>query len=515
MSRARTAWRPRTFPSHRHQSDQHVRHQPRLVRRSICLPAMPGSVYPNGHQPRPRCSPRACGWEPRSTATTRGLVAEYSQEFGPGAMVGGTFDDPTKPEYIVYKVVRFTGTRRHGARRARAQCAGVRGRAGPPLVERVHVGRGPHGAPWRTYRLPDTSTPAPDDSVDVPGPDVVGDMMLWCVYNDAESDQPHQRCGELDPAGDRDPADHLRVQPPGGARPDAVHQVQAASTRAATPSTDMYISQWSDPDLGVRPGSPTTWSAAIRFRTTPASRVAGLRLQLDQQRSAATAATHRRWATTSSTARSFAIAPRRRHPAGWSSFNKYINGTDPASSDETYNYMQGLTIDGDPTVDPFGNTTSFTVAGDPVSPGPGHWLDTSPADRRMMLSSGPFTMAPGDSQEITVAIVIGQGSNRLSSISALRFNDEFAQDAFDKNFDLPSPPPQPQVDVTVDDSEVTLIVGRGVARELRRARLHVRRLQRLPGLDGCRTVDADRDLRRDQQHPRSSTIRCSTPRPGS
>jgi hypothetical protein len=33
--------------------------------------------------------------------TTRVTVAEYSQEFGPGAMVGGTFDDPTKPEYVV------------------------------------------------------------------------------------------------------------------------------------------------------------------------------------------------------------------------------------------------------------------------------------------------------------------------------------------------------------------------------------------------------------------------------
>jgi hypothetical protein len=96
------------------------------------------------------------------------------------------------------------------------------------------------------------------------------------------------------------------------------------------------------------------------------------------------------------------------------------------------------------------------VAGDPVSPGAGSWLDSAPADRRLLMSSGPFTMAPGDTQEVVVACIVGQGADRLSSVSALRFNDEFAQDAFDKAFDLPSPPPQPSVEASVDHGTVTL-----------------------------------------------------------
>src|SRR5262249_37565032 len=40
--------------------------------------------------------------------------------------------------------------------------------------------------------------------------------------------------------------------------------------------------------------------------------------------------------------------------------------------------------------------------------------------------------------------------------AALRFFDTFAQDAFDKSFDLPSPPPPPQVDVAVDHAKVVL-----------------------------------------------------------
>jgi hypothetical protein len=39
----------------------------------------------------------------------RVAVAEYSQEYGPGKMVVGTFDDPNRPDYKVYKVARFSG----------------------------------------------------------------------------------------------------------------------------------------------------------------------------------------------------------------------------------------------------------------------------------------------------------------------------------------------------------------------------------------------------------------------
>jgi hypothetical protein len=381
---------------------------------------------------------------------TRVTVAEYSQEFGPGAMVGGTFDDPTKPEYKVYKVVRFTAPEdsAHVERVANVQAF---------EDELVHhswseymAGAAIHGAPWRMYRLDDSSTPAAGDSVDVPGPDVVGDMMLWCVYNDANPTNHTNDAGNSTPMG-------IEIQQTTfafnrqGALGLTLFIKYKLKNKGANTLEDMYISQWSDPDLGGAAGftddlvgcdtlpDGTGKNRSLGFVYNSTNNDGGYgsdppALGYDFFRGP--------------------IVPG--DTLGLVSFNKYINGTDPADASETYNYMQGLTIDGDPTVDPFGNTTSFTVAGDPVSPGPGHWLDTSPADRRMMLSSGPFIMAPGDSQEITVAIVIGQGSNRLSSISALRFNDEFAQDAFDKNFDLPSPPPQPQVDVTVDDGEVTL-----------------------------------------------------------
>jgi hypothetical protein len=38
----------------------------------------------------------------------------------------------------------------------------------------------------------------------------------------------------------------------------------------------------------------------------------------------------------------------------------------------------------------------------------------------MLVSAGPFTMAPGDSQEVILAVIVAQGSNRLNSLSLAR-----------------------------------------------------------------------------------------------
>jgi hypothetical protein len=50
--------------------------------------------------------------------------------------------------------------------------------------------------------------------------------------------------------------------------------------------------------------------------------------------------------------------------------------------------------------------TTYSMPGDPVTAE--GWIDSNANDRRMMLSCGPFTMAPGDSQEVVAAIVVAQ-----------------------------------------------------------------------------------------------------------
>lgn len=54
--------------------------------------------------------------------------------------------------------------------------------------------------------------------------------------------------------------------------------------------------------------------------------------------------------------------------------------------------------------------------------------DTTTSDIRYMLSSGPFTMAADDTQEVVMAVIVGQGSDRLTSVTALKQNAQALRD---------------------------------------------------------------------------------------
>ncbi|HQG46746.1 MAG TPA: T9SS type A sorting domain-containing protein, partial [bacterium] len=101
-----------------------------------------------------------------------------------------------------------------------------------------------------------------------------------------------------------------------------------------------------------------------------------------------------------------------------------------------------------------GATTMFRVPGDPVA-GTG-WIDENTGDRRILLVSGPTEIALGDTVETVVAVAAAMGSDRLSSVSVLKFYDRFAQNAFDVLFELPSAPPKPTVQATELNQQILL-----------------------------------------------------------
>lgn len=127
-----------------------------------------------------------------------------------------------------------------------------------------------------------------------------------------------------------------------------------------------------------------------------------------------------------------------RHLAGPSgplagAFNYYVGGSDPSSPAESYNLMRGLQADGNPWIDPFSaQPTRFPLAGDPVG-GTG-WVQTAAGDRRILVSAGPFDLAPGDSATLLFAIVVGHGHQRLDSITRLRCMADQAGDAMAAGF---------------------------------------------------------------------------------
>ncbi len=110
-----------------------------------------------------------------------------------------------------------------------------------------------------------------------------------------------------------------------------------------------------------------------------------------------------------------------------------------------------------------GQPTTFALNGNPQT-GTG-WLDgiqLPPGDRRNGSSSGPFTMKPGDTQEVVVAEMVGgaiPGTDRLSAIGILKFYDQSAQQAYDNFFVLPDAPPAPVLNAVALDNKIILDWG--------------------------------------------------------
>ncbi len=300
----------------------------------------------------------------------RVAVGEYAQEFTPGPMLDGTFQ-PDQPDFKTYTIVRGNTTSSDYLNWPSFQ--------GAPL--------GPDGKPL-----------------------LLGDVTMWSIYNDADPYLHAAGAGGTMPLG-------IEIQQTSfafnrsGPLGNTIYLRFKLINKGSDTLEDAYFSLWSDPDLGGFTddlvGCDTTLSMGYCYNATNSDAVYGAEppaVGFCLLRGPVVA-----------------VSPGVYDTLGMVSFSKYINGTDPIGGAETYNYMRGLQRDGTATHvndDPYLPITTYQVSGDPVT-GTG-WLDSNPADRRLALSSGPFRMNPGDVQEIEVAITIGQGDDRLSSVAALR-----------------------------------------------------------------------------------------------
>ncbi|MDO8549416.1 MAG: hypothetical protein Q7S39_04585, partial [Ignavibacteria bacterium] len=157
---------------------------------------------------------------------------------------------------------------------------------------------------------------------------------------------------------------------------------------------------------------------------------------------------------------------------GMTSFALYINTATfpwrdpqqgvPQGSIEFYNYLQGKVWDGTDFVNPHtGQPTIFVLTGDPETgtgwyEGDG-WPSGPPSgDRRHVMASGPFDMAPRDTQEVVVGLLIARGSNNKNSVTELKRKDLAAQIAYDLDFNITPPPPTPEFSAYAGNSLVSL-----------------------------------------------------------
>lgn len=300
-------------------------------------------------------------------------------------------------------------------------------------VYKISAGDGPSNPDYANWPVADGAPVGKDGK-----PLILGDQTLWSIYNDAdESKHTHFQTKALG----------LEVQQTlfafdrPGALGNTIFIKFKIINKGGNKIDSTYVSLWSDPDLGQADndlvGCDVGLSLGYVYNATNTDAIYG--------------------SAPPAVGFDFFKGPLGpdKKPLPMTSFNKYINGTDPRTAQQVYSYMQGKDAEGKDVIDPTtGKASVFVVPGDPVT-GAG-WLDTNPADRRLMMTSGPFTMAPGDTQEVVAGLVVGQGKDRLTSITALKFFDSFAQAAFDADFQLPSPPAAPKVTVTPLDGKVVL-----------------------------------------------------------
>jgi hypothetical protein len=260
--------------------------------------------------------------------------------------------------------------------------------------------------------------------------------------------------------------------------------IDGSGTKGSFYIDSMYVTQWSDPDLGGAGddllGCDTVLSMGFVYN--------GLAIDLEYQKYNL---------PPPSSAYDFLAGPivpapgetavfdlkyregyRNLPMTGFSYFSAGSNFTDPPDSYTQgtirwYKMMRGFVpLDGADAFYPHppGVTVGrFPLAGDPVA-GTGH-LDGegtsysfSPGDRRLLLNTGPFTMAPGDTQEIVIGVVVGLGSDRISSVAVMKFNDRFAQNTYDALFAVPKSPLAPDVKIAELDGEVVLEWGSNAQR---------------------------------------------------
>jgi hypothetical protein len=155
-----------------------------------------------------------------------------------------------------------------------------------------------------------------------------------------------------------------------------------------------------------------------------------------------------------------------------------------------YNLMNGFTPTAD-TLDPTpfitgygplkGQPTKFPLSGDPVTGygdvdnmGDNLW----PGDRRFIMPSGPFTLQPGDTQEVIFALVGGAGASAYPyCVENLKINVRAIRHEFPNFPSVGNLPPSPQL--TGYSSEGQIILEWGSNPEL------LRQIESDDSIDNC------------------------------
>lgn len=306
---------------------------------------------------------------------TRVTVAEYTLEYTPGPMVGGTFatDAYTNDAYRAYKLYADSG-------------------ASNPNTDYLE---------WPVNQG------APTDGYG--NPLILGDQTLWSVYNDADSARHSCQAGESEPLGIEIQQTTWASGMPG--YESVIYIKYKLFNRGSNSISDFYVGIWHDAEIGFREddvaGCDTVVDIMYQYNFdedddtyTGVPPAFGARLLYGPIVSTGLDTDTAYWDGT--------FMPGYKN-LEMTSCATYLNGADPVTPAESYNLMRGYMVDGTP----FSSGTRYRYPGNP-SAGTGD-LDIWPTDKKQVASFGPIDFNPGDSQFVMIKIAADRGINRLDS----------------------------------------------------------------------------------------------------
>ncbi len=348
--------------------------------------------------------------------------------------------------------------------------------------------RDQYEADWRDWPY-DQGAPGWTDTAGVKHPGVKGaSQTIWFVNNDLSAQNTTYMYGAQPLGIEQQVTVWAYAQT--GALGNMLFRRYKLINKSNVSFDSMYVSQWADPDLGNATddfsGCDTllslgyTYNAQATDATYNPLPPPAIGFDFFQGPVLKGVAGQDRNKNGVDDAEDYAIKNNQKIGPGWinlpmTSFYYFANGdasvTDPTQgspegSTQFYRFFKGqIGKTGVPFADPSGKVTPFVLSGDPTTRS--GWVDgvSLPAgDRRMGLASGPFTMAPGDTQEVVVAEIVAGATttpfvDRLAAIGLLKFYDKLAQNAYDNFFAIASPPPAPAVKTVELDKEIVLNWG--------------------------------------------------------
>ncbi len=310
------------------------------------------------------------------------------------------------------------------------------------------------GAPYYDNDDDGVYTYSADGTGDMPGI-AQADQIVWYVVNDYSATVTTSLYGSQ-PIGVELQTTLWAYNQPGVRLGQIIFRSNKLINKSDSTLTDMYVSMWADPDLGSAAndyaGCDTTLSMGYAYNgeaTDSDYDVFDLAppafgydfFQGPMVPSVGDTAIYELEY----------VADHKNLPM--TSYGWFAAGTaieDPELGDyvgtlQYYNLIKGYkpTEDAVPVPWTLGNVagaaeTHYPLHGDPTIPGASEVDGTesyfTPGDRRMCVSSGPFTFEPGDIQEVMFALVGGIGDDNLASVSELKLNADLAIQIYDSQF---------------------------------------------------------------------------------